>query len=124
WARVATPAPAPLPASVVSVRGQDLVPLAGALALAALASLAAVIATRRLARRPAGLLMAAVGAGAALAGGLSPAAPPGLGPGRGAGGGRPRGGVRRPAAVPRVFRRGPCPAAARHRGSPPRVTSR
>ena len=27
WARVATPAPAPLPASVVSVSGQDLVPL-------------------------------------------------------------------------------------------------
>ena len=61
WARVATPAPAPLPASVVSVSGQDLVPLAGALALAALASLAAVIATRRLARRLAGLLMAAIG---------------------------------------------------------------
>ena len=61
WARVATPAPAPLPASVVSVSGQDLVPLAGALALAALASLAAVIATRRLARRLAGVLMAAFG---------------------------------------------------------------
>jgi uncharacterized membrane protein (TIGR02234 family) len=61
WARVATPAPAPLPASVVSVSGQDLVPLAGALALAALASLAAVIATRRLARRLAGLLMAVFG---------------------------------------------------------------
>jgi len=61
WARVATPAPAPLPASVVSVSGQDLVPLAAALALAALASLAAVIATRRLARRLAGLLMAAFG---------------------------------------------------------------
>jgi uncharacterized membrane protein (TIGR02234 family) len=61
WARVVTPAPAPLPASVVSVSGQDLVPLAGALALAALASLAAVIATRRLARRLAGLLMAAFG---------------------------------------------------------------
>jgi uncharacterized membrane protein (TIGR02234 family) len=61
WARVATPAPAPLPASAVSVSGQDVVPLAGALALAALASLAAVIATRRLARRLAGLLMAAFG---------------------------------------------------------------
>jgi uncharacterized membrane protein (TIGR02234 family) len=61
WAHVSTPAPAPLPASVVSVSGQDLVPLAGALALAALASLAAVIATRRLARRLAGLLMAAFG---------------------------------------------------------------
>ena len=61
WARVATPAPAPLPASVVTVSGQDLVPLAGALGLAALASLAAVIATRRLARRLAGLLMAVLG---------------------------------------------------------------
>jgi uncharacterized membrane protein (TIGR02234 family) len=67
WARVATPAPAPLPASLVSVSGQDLVPLASALALAALASLAAVIATRRLARRLAGLLMAAFGAVIAVA---------------------------------------------------------
>jgi uncharacterized membrane protein (TIGR02234 family) len=61
WAHVATPAPAPLPASVVTVSGQDLVPLAGALGLAALASLAAVIATRRLVRRLAGLLMAVFG---------------------------------------------------------------
>ena len=67
WARVSTPAPAPLPASVVSVSGQDLVPLAGALSLAALASLAAVIATRRLARRLAGLLMAAFGVVIAVA---------------------------------------------------------
>jgi uncharacterized membrane protein (TIGR02234 family) len=67
WARVSTPAPAPLPASVISVSGQDLVPLAGALALAALASLAAVIATRRLARRLAGLLMAAFGVVIAVA---------------------------------------------------------
>jgi uncharacterized membrane protein (TIGR02234 family) len=67
WARVATPAPAPLPASVVSVSGQDLVPLAGALALAALASLAAVIATRRLARRLAGVLMAVFGVAIAVA---------------------------------------------------------
>ena len=67
WARVSTPAPAPLPASVVPVSGQDLVPLAGALALAALASLAAVIATRRLARRLAGLLMAAFGVVIAVA---------------------------------------------------------
>jgi uncharacterized membrane protein (TIGR02234 family) len=74
WARVATPAPAPLPASVVSVSGQDLVPLAGALALAALASLAAVIATRRLARRLAGLLMAALGVVIAVSVGLPLAA--------------------------------------------------
>src|SRR5262249_56138639 len=80
WARVAPPAPAPLPASVVSVRGQDLVPLAGALALAALASLAAVIATRRLARRLAGLLMAAFGAVIAVAVGPPLAPPPLLAP--------------------------------------------
>ncbi len=67
WARVATPAPAPLRASVVAVSGQDLVPLAGALALAALASLAAVIATRHLARRLAGLLMAVFGVVIAVA---------------------------------------------------------
>jgi hypothetical protein len=62
WARVAIPGPAPLPASVVAVSGQDLVPLAGALGIASLASLAAVAATRRLARQLAGLLMAAFGA--------------------------------------------------------------
>ena len=67
WARVATPAPAPLPASVVSVSGQDLVPLAGALALAALACLAAVIATRGAVRRAAGVLLALFGAGAGAA---------------------------------------------------------
>lgn len=61
WAHVATPAPAPLPASSVFVRGQDLVPVAGALGLAALAGLAAVVATRGLARRLTGLLLAAFG---------------------------------------------------------------
>lgn len=61
WARVLTPNPAPLPAAAVSVRGQDLVPAAGALALAALAGLAAVIATRRGVRRLTGLLLAAFG---------------------------------------------------------------
>jgi uncharacterized membrane protein (TIGR02234 family) len=82
WARVDTPAPAPLPASVVSVSGQDLVPLAGALALAALASLAAVIATRRLARLLAGLLMAAFGVAIAVAVGLPLAASDVLGAAR------------------------------------------
>jgi uncharacterized membrane protein (TIGR02234 family) len=61
WARVQTPVPPPLPAGSVSVTGQDLVPLAGALALASLATLAAVIATRRLARRLAGGLLAVFG---------------------------------------------------------------
>jgi uncharacterized membrane protein (TIGR02234 family) len=67
WAQVVSPAPAPLPASPVTVRGQDLVPVAGALALVALAGLAAVIATRGLARRLTGLLVAASGAAATWA---------------------------------------------------------
>ena len=66
WARVVTAAPRPLPAATVSVRGQDLVPLAGALGLAALAGLAAVLATRGLARRLVGALLAAFGGGAAV----------------------------------------------------------
>ena len=61
WARVLTPAPPPLPADSVTVTGQDLVPLAGALGLASLATLAAVIATRGLARRLTGALLAAFG---------------------------------------------------------------
>jgi len=67
WARVLTPAPPPLPASSVTVSGQDLVPLAGALGLAALATLAAVIATRRLARRLTGVLLAIFGGVIAVA---------------------------------------------------------
>ncbi len=47
--------------------GSDLVPLAGALALAALAGLAAVIATRGVLRRVAGVLLALFGAGAGAA---------------------------------------------------------
>jgi uncharacterized membrane protein (TIGR02234 family) len=66
WARVHTVAPAPLPGSDVTVTGQDLVPAAGALALAGLASLAAVLATRGLARRLTGVLLALFGAGAAV----------------------------------------------------------
>jgi uncharacterized membrane protein (TIGR02234 family) len=67
WARVGTAAPRPLPAATVSVRGQDLVPLAGALGLAALAGLAAVVATRGLARRLVGALLAVFGGAAAAA---------------------------------------------------------
>jgi uncharacterized membrane protein (TIGR02234 family) len=66
WAWVHTAAPAPLPGSDVTVTGQDLVPAAGALALAGLASLAAVLATRGLARRLTGVLLALFGAGAAV----------------------------------------------------------
>ena len=47
--------------------GNDLVPLAGALALAALAGLAAVIATKGVLRRAAGVLLALFGAGAGAA---------------------------------------------------------
>jgi uncharacterized membrane protein (TIGR02234 family) len=67
WAVAVFTAPRPLPAQDISVTGQQLVPLAGALALAALACLAAVIATRSAVRRVAGALLALLGAGAARA---------------------------------------------------------
>lgn len=67
WARVETAAPRPLPSSVTTVTGQALVPAAGALALAALAGLAAVLATRRTLRRIAGVLVAGLGVGLAVA---------------------------------------------------------
>ncbi len=67
WARVETVAPRPLPASVTTETGQALVPAAGALALAALAGLAAVLATRRTLRRIAGVLVAGLGVGLAVA---------------------------------------------------------
>jgi uncharacterized membrane protein (TIGR02234 family) len=69
WAVAVFTAPRPLPAQDISVTGQQLVPLAGALALAGLACLAAVIATRPAARRVAGVVLAALGAGAAAAAG-------------------------------------------------------
>ena len=69
WARAIFTPPRPLPAQVISVTGQQLVPLASALALAGLACLAAVIATRSAARRAAGVLLAALGVGAAVAAG-------------------------------------------------------
>ena len=61
WARVVTIEPRPLPVSRVAVSGQDLVPAAGALGLAALAGLAAVLATRGLVRRIVGGLLAVFG---------------------------------------------------------------
>jgi uncharacterized membrane protein (TIGR02234 family) len=67
WAQAIFAAPHPLPAQDFSVTGQQLVPLASALALAALACLAAVIATRSLARRVAGALLAILGVGTAAA---------------------------------------------------------
>jgi uncharacterized membrane protein (TIGR02234 family) len=72
WAQAIFTPPRPLPAQDISVTGQQLVPLAGALALACLACLAAVIATRSVARRVVGVLLAVLGAGvvAAVAGGV------------------------------------------------------
>ena len=67
WAQAIFTPPHPLPAQEISVTGQQLVPLASALALAALACLAAVIATRSAVRRVVGALLAALGAGAAVA---------------------------------------------------------
>ncbi len=67
WAQAIFTAPRPLPTQDFSVTGQALIPLASALALAALACLAAVIATRSVARRASGVLLALLGAGAAAA---------------------------------------------------------
>ncbi len=67
WAQAIFTPPRPLPAQDISVTGQQLVPLASALALAALACLAAVIATRSVTRRAVGVLLALLGAGAAVA---------------------------------------------------------
>src|SRR3984885_8968019 len=67
WAQAVFTPPKPLTPQVVNVSGVDLVPLAGALALAALAGLAAVIATRGALRRAAGVLLALFGAGAGAA---------------------------------------------------------
>ncbi|MBV9207047.1 MAG: Trp biosynthesis-associated membrane protein, partial [Actinobacteria bacterium] len=67
WARAVFIPPRSLPAQDFAVTGQDLVPLAGALALAALACLAAVIATRSVARRVAGGLLAVLGTGVVAA---------------------------------------------------------
>jgi uncharacterized membrane protein (TIGR02234 family) len=67
WAQAVFTPQKPLTAEVVNVSGTDLVPLAGALALAALAGLVAVIATRGLARRAVGVLLALFGAGAGAA---------------------------------------------------------
>ena len=67
WAHAVFTAPPPLPAQDITVPGQQLVPLASALAIAALACLAAVIATRSWARRAAGVVLAMIGAGSVVA---------------------------------------------------------
>jgi len=61
WARVDYTAPKPLPSGSIPVSGQDLLPAVTALALAALACMAAVIATRGVARRVVGVVMAGLG---------------------------------------------------------------
>jgi uncharacterized membrane protein (TIGR02234 family) len=62
WAQVATNPPKPLPASRIEVTGAALVPYADALVVAGLATLAAVLASRRLLRRLAGGLFAVIAA--------------------------------------------------------------
>jgi uncharacterized membrane protein (TIGR02234 family) len=62
WAHVRTIPPRPLPASDVGVTGAQLVPYADALVLAALGTLAAVLASRGLLRRIIGAVLAALGA--------------------------------------------------------------
>jgi uncharacterized membrane protein (TIGR02234 family) len=71
WARAVYDEPKPLPSQSITVTGQDLVPAAGALALAGLACLAAIIATRGVLRRVAGLVLALCGVGAVVAAGGS-----------------------------------------------------
>jgi uncharacterized membrane protein (TIGR02234 family) len=61
WAHVRTIPPKPLPASDVTVTGAQLVPYADALVLAALGTLAAVLASRGLLRRITGAALAALG---------------------------------------------------------------
>jgi uncharacterized membrane protein (TIGR02234 family) len=67
WARAVYDAPKPLPSQSITLTGQDLVPAAGALALAGLACLAAIIATRGVLRRAAGVVLALCGVGTAIA---------------------------------------------------------
>ncbi len=62
WAHVRTIPPRPLPASDVTVTGAQLVPYADALVLAALGTLAAVLASRGWLRRCTGVALAALGA--------------------------------------------------------------
>lgn len=63
WAKVTFTVPPPFPGSTSFVTGQDLYPAGTALALAALASLAALLATAGQPRRLVGVIMAILGAG-------------------------------------------------------------
>jgi uncharacterized membrane protein (TIGR02234 family) len=62
WARASLVSAAPLPPTHITVTGRELAPAAGALAIAALTCLAAIIATRGVARRAVSALLAAAGA--------------------------------------------------------------
>ena len=66
WAHAIYTPPHPIPEQDYAVTGQSLIPLASALAVAALACLAAVIATKGLARRVVGALLAVIGGYAAV----------------------------------------------------------
>ncbi|HET9897238.1 MAG TPA: Trp biosynthesis-associated membrane protein [Streptosporangiaceae bacterium] len=74
-ARVIVTPPRPLPVTIIPMNWQDLLPAVTALAVAALASMAAVLATRGPLRRLTGLVAAALGIGIAVmaAGRVSPA---------------------------------------------------
>lgn len=94
-ASVVAVAPHPLPITTTPVSAQDLLPAATALAIAALASMAAVLATRGLLRRITGLVTLALGIGVAISAAatlkagdvLAAAGHANLSPANGAGGG-------------------------------------
>lgn len=94
-ASVVVVAPHPLPVTTTPVSVQDLQPAAAALAIAALASMAAVLATRGLLRRITGLVTLALGIGVAISAAatlkagdvLAAAGHANLSPANGAGGG-------------------------------------
>lgn len=65
-ARVVVTPPRPLPGTIIALSWQDLLPAVAALAVASLASMAAVLATRGLARQITGLLAVALGIGIAV----------------------------------------------------------
>lgn len=108
WAHVRTVPPRPLPASSVAVTGAAMVPYAGALVLAGLATLAAILATRGLPRRLAGGLLAVLGAALAAAvftisaGAAVSAAAASAGPAQAAAGSVTGGGSRAAPAVPDI----------------------
>ncbi len=71
WGRVTIDEPRPLPSSVTRLTGQALVPAASPLAVATLAGLAAVLATRGLLRCITGILLAVFGSVIAAAASIS-----------------------------------------------------